>query len=58
MASLPTKPERPGLKRPTSPKRIEQPVRTISSIGVPLAYAATTIAPALTPVWHHAISAI
>ncbi len=50
MRLLPTNPRRPGFQRPTSLKLIEQPARVISSRVAPLAYAAATMDPALTPV--------
>jgi hypothetical protein len=43
-------PMRQSRQRATSRNRIEQPTRAISSASVPLAYAAATIDPALTPV--------
>ena len=50
MRSLTTNPIRLRLQRATSANRIEQAARAISSGGVPLAHAAATIDPALTPV--------
>ncbi|HKE22107.1 MAG TPA: hypothetical protein VKB88_06930 [Bryobacteraceae bacterium] len=50
MRSLATKPMRHKLHLATSLKRIAQPARAISTGGVPLASAAATIDPALTPV--------
>src|SRR5204862_6086255 len=48
--SLTTKPMRQRLHRATSPNRIAHPARAISAGDAPLAYAAATIDPALTPV--------
>jgi Matrixin len=50
MRSLSTNPRRREFQRPTSRKRIEQPIRAISFGVAPLAYTAATIHPALTPV--------
>ena len=49
MRSLTTKPVRERLQRATSAKRMAQPARAISSPEAPLAKAAATIEPALTP---------
>jgi hypothetical protein len=50
MRLLTTNPIRLRLQRATSPNRIEQAALPISSGRAPLAYAAATIDPALTPV--------
>ena len=49
MRSLARKPMRHSVQRPTSPKRMRQPAWAISAGVTPLAYAAATIDPALTP---------
>ena len=50
MRSVARKPMRQSVQLPTSPKRMLHPAREISSGVAPLAYAAATMEPALTPV--------